>query len=310
MTFFDKAKDFFIDQPKPLAAFQLASNYLTGVQLSPRDKKIKSFFTLLLEKGIIEPSFYQNNIKNRDLLANLFERKMKTFSLLDKRVAFILPELSQKAFVLPFEKLPAAGKERDQIVQFRVKKLMPLMPDDARISYCLIPADKQFRVLASVARSSVIREYEDFFGRLKIKVRSVGTPFMGLVNVIGKKDKNVMLVNIEEDAISLIGVTNSEISLYRQKSFVLESFDEKSLRQKNDDITQEIENTINFIEDKEQTKISSLWVRTGLPTDGDSMLSDLTTRLSIPVEGIDSCLAGSQAPNEKRLLSPLLGHIQ
>ena len=118
-----------------------------------------------------------------------------------------------------------------------------------------------------------------------------------------------MLVNIERDAFSLVGITSSEISLYRQKSFVIESIDEKSLQQKNDDITLEIENTIHILEDKEKTKLSSLWVRTGLPGDGDGMLSDLAARLSIPVKGIDTCLSGDMAPNEKRLLSPLLGHM-
>jgi len=310
MTFLDKAKVFFVDQPKPLSAFQMASNYLTGVQLSSRDKKIKSHFILLLDKGIIEPSFYQNNIKKRDILSKRFEREMKKFPLSDRRVVFVLPELSQKAFVLAFDKLPTQLKERDQLVQFRVKKQLPLLPDDARIAYSLIPTENQVRVLASVARASVIKEYENFFGQNRIKVRSVGMPFTGLVNLIGKKKKNVMLVNIEEAAFSLVGITSSEISLYRQKSFVLESFDEKSLQQKKDDIILEIENTINFIEDKEKTKMSSLWVRTGLPEDGDGMLSDLAAKLSIPVEGIDSCLSGNLAPNEKRLLSPLLGHIQ
>ncbi|MFC2166565.1 hypothetical protein ACFLQZ_01215 [Acidobacteriota bacterium] len=310
MTFLNKTKGFFFDQPKPLAAFQLASNYFTGVQLSSRDKKIKSFFTILLEEGIVEPSFYRNNIKNGELLSSLFDRELKKYPLADNRVVFVLPELSQKAFVLAFEKLPAHSKERDQLVQFRIKKQMPLLPDDARIAYSLIPTENQIRVLASVARVSVIKEYEDFFDRLKIKVRSVRMPFEGLVNLIGKKEKNVMLVNIERDAFSLVGITSSEISLYRQKSFVLESIDEKSLLQKNVDITLEIEKTIQFLEDKEKTKMSSLWVRTGLPGDGDGMLSDLASRLSLPVEGIDTCLSVDMAPNEKRLLSPLLGHIQ
>ncbi len=310
MAFLDKAKDFFVNQPKPFSAFQVASNYLTGVQLFSRDKKIKSSFTLLLDKGIIEPSFYQNNIKKRDLLFSLFDREMKKNPLSDRRVVFVLPELSQKAFVLSFEKLPATLKEREQLVRFRVKKQLPLLPDDTRIAYSQIPTDNHVRVLASVARVSVIKEYEDFFSQLKIKVRSVGIPFAGLVNLIGKNEENVMLVNIEEDAFSLVGITLSEISLYRQKSFVLDSLDEKSLLEKNEDIAVEIENTINFLEDKEKTKMNLLWVRTGLPGDGDSMLSDLAARLSIPVKGIDSCLPGELAPNEKRLLSPLLGHIQ
>jgi len=310
MTFLDKAKGFFVDLPKPLSAFQIASNYLTGVQLSPKDRKIKNFFMLFLDKGIIEPSFYQNNIKKRDHLSKLFDREMKKFPLTDRRVVFVFPELSQKAYVLPFDKFPTHSKERDRLVRFRVKKLLPLLPDDARISYSLIPTESQVRVLASVVRASVVKEYEDFFGRFKIKVRSVGIPFAGLVNLIGNEEENVMLVNIEEDAISLVGITFSKISLYRQKSFVFESFDEKSLKQKNDDITLEIENTINFIEDKEKIKISTLWVRTGLQGDRDGILSDLTEKLSIQVKGLDSCLPGNLVPNEKRLLSPLIGHIQ
>ncbi len=310
MTFLDKAKGFFVDLPKPLSAFQIASNYLSGVQLSPKDRKIKNFFMLFLEKGLIEPSFYQNNIKKRDHLSKLLDREMRKFPLTDRRVVFVLPELSQKAFVFAFDKLPTHLKERDRLVQFRVKKQLPLMPDDARISYSLIPTESQIRVLASVVRASVVKEYENFFGQLKIKVRSVGTPFAGLVNLIGNEEENVMLVNIEEDAFSLVGITFSKISLYRQKSFVLEAFDEKSLKQKSDDITMEIENTINVIEDKEKTKMSTLWVRTGLQGDREGILSDLTENLSIQVKGIDSCLPGNLVPNEKRLLSPLLGHIQ
>jgi hypothetical protein len=310
MTFLDKAKGFFVDLPKPLSAFQIASNYLTGMQLSSKDRKIKNFFMLFLDKGLIEPSFYQHNIKKRGHLYKLFDREMKKFPLTDRRVVFVLPEMSQKAFVLAFDKLPIHWKERDRLVQFRVKKQLPLLPDDARISYSLIPTKSQVRVLASVVRASVVKEYEDFFGQLNIKVRSVGIPFTGLVNLIGKKEENVMLVNIEEDAISLIGITFSKISLYRQKSFVLESFDEKSLMQKNDDITLEIENTINFVEDKEEIKIRTLWVRTGLPGDGDGILSDLSEKLSIQVKGIDSCLPGNLVPNEKRLLSPIIGLIQ
>lgn len=310
MTFLDKAEGFFLDLPKPLSAFQIASNYITGVQLFPKDKKIESHFTILLDKGLIEPSFYQNNIKKRDHLSDLFKQELKTFSPKDRRVVFVLPELSQKAFVLAFDKFPAQLKERDQIVKFRIKKQLPLLPDDARIAYSLIPTENKVRVLASVVRASVIKEYEDFFDQLKIKVRSIGIPFVGLVNLIGNEEENVMLANIEEDAFSLVGITFSEISLYRQKSFVFESFDEKSLKQKNDDIALEIENTLNFIEDKEKTKMSTLWVRTGLPGDGDGILSDLTEKLSIQVKGIDSCLPGKLVPNEKRLLSSLLGHIQ
>lgn len=308
-TLFHTAKNFFTEQPRLLSAFQLAANYLTGAQLSAKDKKIKNHFILSLDKGIIQPSFYQNNIKKHEDLKRLFEEGLKKFRLSDRRIAFVLPELSQKAFVLSFDALPATMKERDQLVRFRVKKQLPLLPEDARVAYSVMPADNQVRVLATVARASVIKEYEDFFGQIKLKVRSVGMPFAGLVNLIKQEDEDLMLVNIEEDAFSIVGITHSEISLYRQKSLAPESQDEESVAQNFNDITLEIENTLHFLEDKEKRKIASLWVRTGLPKTGEEWISNLSERLSTRVRGVDACLTGNFMPSEKRLLSPLVGHM-
>jgi hypothetical protein len=308
-TIAERTKRFFTTQPKLLSAFQLASNCLTGVHLSAKERKVKHHFIVPLEKGIIEPSFYQNNIKKGETLKVLLMDGMKKLHMADRRVGFVLPEISQKTFLLSFDSLPATLKERDQLVHFRVKKQLPLLPDDARMAYSLMPHDNQVRVLASVARASVIKEYEDFFSQLKLKIRSVGMPFAGLVNLIIREGENVMLVNIEEDVFSLVGITNSEISLYRQKSFALEAQDEDSVLQKFDDIALEIENTISFIQEKEKREIVSLWIRTGLPESEEEIMSVLAEKLSIPVRGVDACLPGNLAPKKKRLLSALVGYM-
>jgi hypothetical protein len=129
------------------------------------------------------------------------------------------------------------------------------------------------------------------------------------VNLVRAEGGDLMLVNIEEDAFSLVGITNSEISLYRQKSFALESPDEGGVKQRMEDILFEIQNTLNVLEDREKCKIATLWVRTGLSGGGEDILSDLSSKLATQVKGVDSCLPGNQIPAEKRLLSPLVGQM-
>lgn len=310
MAFTDTVMGFFARQPKLHAAFQLASNYIAGVKVSPKERRIKGHFVCPLDRGLVEPSFYQNNIKKRTELEGYFRQGLEELSLNDHRVMFVLPEISQKTFVFFFETLPAQRKERDQIIRFRIKKQLPLLPDDVRISYALFPTDSGVRILASVARSSVVKEYEDFFQKLKLKIRSVGIPFVGLVNLMRKENEDLMLVNVEEDALSLVAITRSDVSLYRQKSFAVEAFEEDPVVPRYDDIVIEVENTLNFIEDKEKRRIVSLWVRTVLPEMEEKLLSDLHQRLAIRVEGLDKQLEGNLKPSEKRLLSPLLGHVQ
>lgn len=299
-----------MEQPKLHTAFQLASNYISGVTLSPKDNRIKHQFVSPLERGIIEPSFYHNNIKNGEKLEENFRKGLNKINLTDRRMIFVLPELSQKTFVFLFDTIPGHRKERDQLVRFRIKKQLPLLPDDVRISYSLMPAEGGIRVLTSVARASVIKEYEDFFQKLKLKVRSVGIPYAGLVNLMRQKEEDLMLVNVEEDAFSLLALSGSEISLYRQKSFAQESLEEDPVAPRYDDILIEIENTLNFIEDREKKKITSLWVRTVMPETEEKLLMDLVQRLNVRVEGLDACIEGSLKPSEKRLLSPLLGYVQ
>lgn len=312
MGFVDGAARFFLDRPKLHSAFLLASNYLAGVTLSPKDRRIKEHFISPLDRDIVVPAFYQNNIKKSSELEVLFRRAMEKMHLADCRVIFVLPEISQKTYVFRFETLPGNRKEREQIVRFRIKKQLPLLPDDARISYSVAASDGGVRVLASVARASVVKEYEIFFQKIKLRVRSVGIPFAGMVNLIlkEKEKESLMLVNVEEDALSLVALSPSGISLYRQKSFALESHEEDSIASRYDDILQEVENTLRFIEDREEKKIASLWVRTTLPETEEKLLADLSERLDVDVAGMDACIGGNLSPREKRLLSPLLGYMQ
>lgn len=307
-SFLSRLKNFFTEQPLPSSALQVTSSYISGIHLSSKERKLKSHFVIPLPEGIIQPSFERTNIKDAHLLEKKIAERIERFDIYDHGVALLLPELSQRTFVFSFDSLPSTSKEKEQIIRFRVKKQMPLLSDDVRISYDVIQAKDGKKVVSSLARSSIIDDYENFFSQMKLKVRSVGIPILGLSNLIDwEREKDFLVVNIEEDSFGLLAVTNSETSLYRQKPLIPARGSDTTVGVQN--IIQEIENTAHFIEDKEKRKIAVVWVRLGLLEREDEMFSNLETGLSFPVKSIDPLIKRGLAREDKKILAPLVGQL-
>lgn len=306
----ERIKNYFTEQPLPQAAFQLSSSYLSGIHVSLKEKSLKSHFLLLLDRGIIEPSFSQKNLKDPAALEKKIKESLEKARWTERKVACLIPELSLKVFVFFFDSLPSSQKDREQIIRFRVKKQLPLLPQDARFSFGVSRSNGSWKVVAAVVRTSVIREYEEVFDRLNLKIRMAGVPSLSLNNLIkGEKGKDYLLINIEDDFFSLVGVVNSEVVLYRLKPFLVQDQSGLSLPQRVETIVKEAENTVNFIEDKEKAKVQSFCVRLGLWEHGEDMFSELEKELPFPVTEIEAQESPGLGWRERKILSPLLGQI-
>lgn len=309
IPFMDKIKYFFSQQPLPNSALQVSSHYFSGIRVSPNDRKLKHHFVLPLPEDVITSSFHKTNIKDSAALENIVQQGLAKLHMTDHKVVLLLPELSQKTFVFAFDSLPISPKEREQIILFRIKKQIPVLPKDTRLSYTVIKSNAKKKVLATIARSAVVEEYEEVFSRLSLEVRVVGVPSLNLYNLIdSEKDKDFMLIDLERDAFSLLAIMNSEISLYRQKPITADFMGEAS-RDHWMDIVQEVENTAHFVEEKEKRKIKCLWVRTGVFGSTESILSSLEERCQCPVKTVESSVKSKLPLEEKRLLTPLLGQL-
>jgi hypothetical protein len=308
--FLERVKNYFIQEPLPHSAIQMASSYISGIHVSAKEKKVRSYFILPLEKGVIEPSFNQKNIKNPSLLERRVKEGLDRLHLSERRLACLIPELSLKVFVFSFDSLPPSRKEREQVIRFRVKKQLPLFPDDARISLDVIRSSNALRVLAAVARSAIIAEYEDFFARLNLKVRTLGIPSLSLSHLMAKsKEEDFLLVNIEEDFFSLLAILDSGVSLYRSKSFMAESQGTFSELQRIEQIIKEVENTVNFVEDREKKRVKCFWVRLGLLEKATESASLLREKSPFALMEMDATKASGLGEKEWKILSPLIGQV-
>lgn len=304
-------REFFTRQPLPLTAFQLSARYMCGLHLTPKERKISSHFVLPLEEGVIEPSFYKKNIKDPAQLEKRLQAGAQRLSRSGQKVVFLLPELSQKIFILTFDTLPLSPEEREELILFRIKKQMPLLPKDSRLAYEVLPAEDKHRVVASVAKAAVVQEFEEVFHRLNFKVAVTGVPSASLINLLGRGEDNYILTDVEQDAFSLTAGVRGVIALYRQKPFGFEWSDGASLAARVGNIVQEITNTQHFIEDREKVSITSFSVRLGILGGENGLFEGLQERLEAPLQRIEASISSGANlnPEEKRLLSPLIGQL-
>lgn len=308
--FFYRIKNYFTKQPFPHAAFHLTSRYISGIRVSPKDGRIMNHFILPLEKGLIQPSFEKKNIKNPALLEKKIKIELGKLHLHDHKVACLLPDLSLRAFVFSFGSLPSSRPDREQVIRFRIKKQLPLLPMDARFSFDVIKSNDSMKIFVAVARALIIQEYEELFSKFNLKIRTVGVPILGLHSLLNtEKEKDSLLINIEEDSLCLTAIIDSEIVLYRMKPILSSGQDETSEVRRVENIVKEVENTVNFVEDREKRKIQSFWVRLGL-LEEERILSQLQERSSLPVTRIESRLTEKIGLREKKILSPLIGQIR
>ena len=127
--------DFFRRIPLPGTACQFSSRDLCGLSLGSAEKKIRSHFVIPLDKGTLVPSFYKKNITDVASLEKRLSEGMSQLKPGGKKVVFLLPELSQKVFVFPFDALPSSPEEKEELIRFRIKKQLPLRPRDARMAF-------------------------------------------------------------------------------------------------------------------------------------------------------------------------------
>ncbi len=301
----------FFTKPPPLrSAFYITTRYLAGVHVSPKDKQVGHCFILPLEEGVVEPSFTRKNIHDPQAIEERLKEGTEKLHLSEKKTACLIPELSLKAFVLTFESLPSSMDEKEKIIRFRIKRQMGFYPEDARLSYQEIGSSREKKLLVSLAKDSVIQEYEACLGRSGLKVRVLGSPVLSLYNILNSpEEKNFLLINVERESLGLVAVIDSEISLYRQKPFALETQAELSTDQQADNIITEVENTAHFLEDTEEQNIDSLYIRLGSLSGADKIYTQLEDRLSYVLKRIDVARLEKLNVKEREILSPLIGQI-
>ena len=303
-----RLKSHFLDRLVPDAVFQVSPGFLSGIRVSKNDRSVRGGFVLPFQDRPLSPSFDRPNVTDAAVLEEAISQGKEKLRLSSGSAAVLVPEQSVRVFVLSVDSFPGSGRERDTFIRWRIGKQMPVIPDDARIDYAVTPGRGPRNIIVAMARRAVIREYESLFEKAGLRPVLVTIPSLTLINLVGKGDSsNGILLNLEDDTLSLLALMDSGWALYRQKGVGTASRPEADERAEN--IVREAENTIRFLEDKEKKRIERLWVRSAAAAESPELMSRLKERIDLPLEPLDYEAPEEWSEADKALLAPLVGQI-
>lgn len=305
---YQRLYSYFAQAPLVSTAIQITSRYISGVYTSHKNCLLKNHFILPLQEHIVKPSYSGKNIQDRTGLEQVIRKGKDRLGFNGRKIALLLPEQCQRLFIFSFDSLPKSRLDREKIVRYRVKKQMPMLAKDSRLAFHVTNVTEKARVVASIAKNTVVKEYEDFLAACGIDVGIVANPVIGLYHCVDwPEEKNILLINIESDSLSLLAVVNEEIVLARQKGGFLSEDEPDGEAPEIRNIIQEIDNTIHFIEDHDHHRIDAIQIRIGFVEGGEKIFNTLKNHLEYPVNKVSSSLRFSLSAEDQNILSPLLG---
>lgn len=302
-----RIKTYFTERLLPDAVFQIAPGHLSGLRVSRGDGLVKGGFVQPFRERPVGASFDRPNVVDASVLEEAIDQGKKDLRLSSGTAALLIPESSVRVFVMTVDSFPASGKEREAFIRWRIGKQMPLIPDDARLDYAVTPGKGERRIIVAMARQVVVWEYEALFEKAGLKPVLVTAPSLALVNLVPAADRaGSVLLNVEDETLTVLALADPGWTLYRQKDIgsAANPADERI-----DNIVREAENTIRFLEDRDQTRIEKLWLRCAALAERPGIAEGLRQRVSVPLEAVDYRAPEGWTDAQKALLAPLVGQI-
>ncbi|MCX8159924.1 MAG: hypothetical protein N3G18_03205 [Candidatus Saccharicenans sp.] len=291
----ERIKRYFLEQPRPSAVFQIAPSYFAALKTSAEFRITPDDYVYHpISSGLVEAQLLQKNIAQPGWLQELIKKTWRKLKPSGHSVTVILPEMSARAFIFQLESASLAPAEQVRFIEWKLEHHLSHPLDRVRYSYQTFNSGREKRVLVVCLGEEVAAEYEAIFTEKKLHPGKLTIPSLSVLNLVvraGAEAGDFLLVDADLDYLSLVVVLDSAPYLYRQKQLWPENESNRA------GILKEVENTVNFIEDKIRRKPALVYVRSNL---GNPvwLTTEMEKLLGIKVEEVLS---------EQQFLAPLMG---
>src|SRR4051794_6739207 len=146
---------------RPKLACEISSDRVLAARLS--DSSVVDCAVHDLPPGIVTADLTEPNVHDRNAAYRAVHDALDSISGRGTDVIAVLPDSAVRVVLLDFESLPSKRDEAEAVVRFRLKKSLPFDVDKAKVSYHAEKAISGMRVVAAVALTSVVEEYESLF---------------------------------------------------------------------------------------------------------------------------------------------------
>jgi type IV pilus assembly protein PilM len=200
--------------PKPKLACEIAADRVLVGRLGEGGRSLEACAARELAPGSVVPDLVEGNLRQREAVKSAVEEALGSVAVRSRDVIAIVPDAAVRVVLLEFDTLPTDSEEAASVVRFRMKKSLPFDVDKARVSYHAQKSNEGVRVVAAVALSSVVEEYEAAFRDAGFSPGVVMPSMMAALGAaIGESPTLVVKVDARTTSIAILNA--EQLQLFR-----------------------------------------------------------------------------------------------
>jgi len=245
---------------KPRLACEIAADRVLAGRVSDNGEMVEMCASRELAPGSVVPDMIEANLRDRNSVYQTIRDTLASVGGRSRDVIAVLPDAAVRVALLDFDALPAKPDEAEAVVRFRLKKSLPFDVDKAKVSYHAQITGSGVRVVAAVALSNVLEDYEAAF---RDAGYTPGVVLPSMLAALGAADaeQSTLVVKVDARTTSIAILNKNQLLLFR----TLEN--SRGVTITGEQLAEEVYPSIVFFQDTYNLNIERIFVA-GLPESG------------------------------------------
>jgi type IV pilus assembly protein PilM len=243
----------FNSSSKPKLACEIAADRVVAARVSERGNMVDACTANELAPGSVVPDLLEANLRERQRVFDTVSETLGDLNSRSRDVIAVLPDAAVRVMLLDFETLPANRTEAESVVRFRLKKSLPFDLDKAKISYHAQQSANGLKVVAAVALSSVIEDYESVFREAGY---NPGIVLPSMLAALGAAEaaRPTLVVKVDSRTTSIAILDKDQLLLFR----TLENF--RGITITGEQLAEEVYPSVVFFQDTYHLNIEQIFI--------------------------------------------------
>ncbi len=209
-----RARRLLVAPPAPQLAIEIRGATLGAVKLSPGGRELESAVFLEIPSGIVDVTSLEAPVADPEAFAVQVERLAEQTGIArNTRVAIVLPDAAARLALVPRASLKGKANEREEVVRFQLRKLLPYDSHRARIA--ISEQEPAEEALAVAVSQTGLGAFEKPFRDIGLDPGLVELSGLALVRGVAPPRGDWLIVNWEPEYVSLFLVRDGAVLLTR-----------------------------------------------------------------------------------------------
>jgi len=245
---------------KPRVACEISADRVLAGRLAENGSVVEACAVRELAPGSVVPDLTEPNVLQPEAVRKAINDALGAVVGRSRDVIAVLPDAAVRVVLLDFDTLPANTEEAESVVRFRLKKSLPFDVDKAKVSYHVQTSLGGLRLVAAVALTSVVEDYESAF---RDAGYSAGIVLPSMLAALGaaEADRPTLVLKVDARTTSLAILDTGQLLLFR----TLENT--RGVTVTGEQLAEEVYPSVVFFQDTYHTNIERIYVA-GLPESG------------------------------------------